>query len=154
MFADDERAIFEVELAEGDVRHFDPLEVQDKLIAACRVSFNALLAKRWRATLALQQGIEGPNGETIPLTDEARGNAEREVAEASLLLTEAARSAFGFAPVDRQTGEGVPMALVLNVLDAFVGWVGQKKSSTSGSPASSPPGGSSPAGSTTTPSSG
>lgn len=144
MFSAGEMAIFEVELSEGDVRHFDPLEVQDKLVANCRAGFNRTLKKRWLAFVALENGIEGPQGQIIPLVPEARDNAEKEIAECELLLVESGRKAFGFPPVDPATGDGIPAAVVLEVLDAFVEWRTQKKSSSSGWPASSPTGASAP----------
>lgn len=144
MFTADEMAIFEVELAEDDVRHFDPLEVQDHLVAACKMGLNRALRKRWEAFAALENGIQGPDGKAIPLVPEARDNAEREIAEIELLLVDAGRVAFGFNRVDAETGKGVPAAVVLNVVDAFVEWRTQKKSDSSGSPGSSPTGDSAP----------
>jgi hypothetical protein len=132
MFSDDDRAIFEVEFSEGNIRHYDPYEVQNKLTIHCPNGFNRMMKKRWESWRAMEFGVGEKDGQPIQLSEEGRANAEREWAAAELEVCEAARKAFDLPAINADSGEGTPTAVVLSILDAFVDWRTQKKSSTSG----------------------
>jgi hypothetical protein len=81
--------------------------------------------------LALRRAVlDASAGDIDRFLDEAESDDPLLAAHAESRLVTIARSVWECPPVDRETGMGVPDAVVLDMLNAFVEWLSEKKVST------------------------
>lgn len=119
MFRAEDRMVFAYpDYKTGKPVYADPLDIRRKLIYATKGKFDDFLAQQ--------------DPEKTPEKEEW----ERAAAEEALI--KAAIFAFDFKPIDPQTGEGVTQAHMRDVLQLYLQWVDQKKTTTEASPTTPP----------------
>jgi hypothetical protein len=122
MFGDTE--IFAFILPNVGQRYADPLAIRRRLLTASEGRlFEWVQAARSYQKLLTELGDkEGPEA------DSQRADWSFRQAELEGWLAEAAFASFeGFAPVDPATGSGVTEVVALEVLNAYIEWIEQKK---------------------------
>jgi hypothetical protein len=133
LYDDGERAIFEYAV-NGQRLFADPMAVHRRLTLALGGNPNAVL----------EQSEAGLFEEDNPAAaDEPQNRLARAAAEER--LWPAVRSALGLPAFDPKTGQGVTDATCRRLLDQFVAFEAQKKTTAPASPIGPPPTGASPA---------